>query len=85
MRRAEKECGIVIVECKEPNAVRLLEPPVDAEIDVQARAALSLARMLVHYDSAINTTFGKGDLIQFFTRALIVNQQPQTVTKVQRR
>ncbi len=84
IRRAEKECGIVIAECKDPTQVRCLEPPIDAEISVQARAALALARMLVNYEGHSAITFNKGELVQFFTRALINSDQPQHVTKVKK-
>ncbi len=84
LRRIENECGVVIAECKAPESVRLVEPPIDADMDAQARAALALARMLVFHDSSINTTFNRGDLIRFFTNALMAYPQPKVIQKAKR-
>ncbi len=71
IRRAERETGICICECESPEAVRLLEPPIDADMDTQARAALSLARMIVNHDGGISTYWTKGALQEYFVRCLM--------------
>lgn len=59
IRRAEKLAGVCIVECADPEGSRYSDPPIDAEIDVQARAALSLLRVILRQESP---TFHRGDL-----------------------
>lgn len=82
IRRIERLANIVVVECKDPNAVRLLEPPVDYDMPAQARAALSLARMIIDSSEALHATWSKGALIQFFTRALMYQPPPTQVKKI---
>lgn len=84
IERAERECGICIIECETPDAVRLLEPPIDAGIDAQASAALSLTRMVLNHEGNSYTTFTKAGLIEWFTRALMYGSQPKAVAKVKR-
>lgn len=84
LRRVEKHCGVIIAECSEPDSVRLVEPPLDADMDAQARAALTLTRLLINDDGPIHKSFSKGDLIRFFTKVLMEAPQPKTVTKVKR-
>lgn len=83
IERAQQECGICIVECTEPESVRLLEPPIDSGMDVQAKAALSLARMVVYDQLATTAGWSRGAMIEFFVRHLMEPMIP-TVTKVKR-
>lgn len=84
IRRAEKMCGIVIAECEDPGSVRLLEPPIDADMDAQARAALSLFRYVSASTTNATTTFYGANLIKFFVDALLTSSQPSRVEKVKR-
>lgn len=79
IRRAEKFCGIVIVECSDPESTRFCEPPLGADLDEQARAALSLMRMIIDVD---NPNFTRGDLTKWFTKQLLSCKTPATVGKV---
>ncbi len=82
IRRAEKLCGICIAECKDPSAVRLLEPPIDAGMDAQTQAALALARMLVYHEGNNATSFTKASLVEWFTQSLMsFSKSPETVKK----
>lgn len=82
IRRAEKEAGIVIVECEEPQTTRLLEPPIDQEIEVQARAALQLMRYVLNNTAGPTTTFYGSNLVKFFVDAMIYQPPPSRVEKV---
>jgi hypothetical protein len=84
LKRIEKECGIVIAECKEPDAVRLLEPPIGADIDEQSRAALTLFRYIAEGTVGYSTTFYGATLIRFFVNALLEGAQPKRVEKVKK-
>jgi hypothetical protein len=77
--RAERFCGICIVECADPEASRFCEPPLGANLDEQARAALSLMRIVLNHSS---TTFTRGDLTKWFTEQLLSWNAPATVKKV---
>lgn len=82
IRRAEQECGICIVECSDPETARFLEPPIDAEMDVQARAALSLMRYITANTSGTSTTFYASTLTKFFVDALLQAPKPASVPRV---
>ena len=81
IRRAERLCGICIVECKTPDEARFLDPPLDAQIDVQARAALALTRIVVQHQE---TTFTRSTLLKWFVSHL-TDQAPGAVTPVKRK
>lgn len=68
INRAEKMSGICIVECAEPDTARYSEPPLDAQIDLQARAALSLMRIIMRSN---NTTFYRQDITKWFIDAIL--------------
>ena len=68
IRRAEKLTGACIVECKNPTEARFLEPPLDAQLDVQARAALSLMRTVIAHN---DQNFSRGTLTKWFVDQLI--------------
>lgn len=83
MRRAEKQTGLCIVQCTDPDAVRMLEPPIDAEIPAQARAALSLFRYIKDTGTSnTSSTFYKGDLLRWFVDALCKEPTPPPVASV---
>lgn len=71
IRRAEKLTGICVVECDDPASVRLLEPPIDAEIGLQARAALKIFRMMVNGGQHNTVTYNKSDVMRWFLDMLI--------------
>lgn len=58
IRRAEKQGFILIVECSEPESVRFVQPPMDADIPAQSAAALELLRVVMEKDSSTNVTVG---------------------------
>ncbi len=84
IRRAEKMAGICIIECQEPEAARFLEPPIDAEIDVQARAALSLMRYIMRNTTSATQTYYASTLIQTFVDALMYAPTPAKVPSVKK-
>lgn len=65
--RAERQAGICVVECAEPDAVRFLDSPPDAGMDLQARAALSLTRMITNSPGP----FQRGELLKWFVDQLL--------------
>lgn len=79
IRRAEKLAGVCIVECADPEGSRYSDPPIDAEIDVQARAALSLLRVILRQESP---TFHRGDLTKWFVNALLESRPPAPIAPV---
>ncbi len=84
IRRAEKLAGICIAECEAPEQARFLEPPLDATIDAQARAALALMRYVIDNTTNPSTIFYGANLVKWFVEKLIaaptVNRVPP-VTK----
>lgn len=83
VQRAEDLGMVVIVPCKDPAAVRVLEPGLTADVSAQARAALQLSRWVLH--TGQNTsTFVKGDLVKTFVDLLIAGERAQPVERVKR-
>jgi hypothetical protein len=79
IRRAERFCGICIVECAEPESARYSEPPLGADLDEQARAALSLMRMII---SSPSPDFKRGDLTKWFVNEILTHKRPENVPPV---
>jgi hypothetical protein len=79
IRRVERLCGICMVECAEPEMARYSEPPLGANLDEQARAALSLLRMVLRSESA---NFTRGELTRWFVDKLINGGKVQNVPPV---
>lgn len=79
IHRAEKQCGICIVECADPEASRYSEPPLTANLDEQSRAALSLMRMVLR---SPNTDFKRAELVKWFVDILIGERPPLEVPTV---
>jgi len=84
IKRVEKLTGLCIIECAEPESCRLLEPPVDAGIDVQAKAALSLMRYIINDVTVSNTngSYYKATLIMRFVDAIVNASRPAPVAGV---
>ncbi len=82
IRRAEKACGIVIAECSDPDATRHLDKPIDADIDLQAWAALSLVRSIVNSDAGYTTSYSKGTLLDWFVQRLMSGKPIESVKRV---
>jgi hypothetical protein len=82
INRAERLSGICIVECKDPDSARYSEPPLTANLDDQARAALSLMRTVVNHP---NSNFTRGELTKWFIDSLLSWNAPKTVTPVARK
>lgn len=68
INRAERLCGVCIVECNNPDEARYSEAPINAGLDVQAVAALSLMRMVLRSQSY---NFTRGDLTKWFVDMLM--------------
>lgn len=81
INRAETEAHIVIVECAEPEHVRLMDPPIDAQIDMQARAALDLMRVVATSASA---QYSRDWLVTWFVNALMRERRPEPVKRVEK-
>lgn len=79
--RAEKECGIVIVECAEPDRIRLVDPPIDAGIDVQAKAAIELMRVIA---TGTTTNYSRDWLMTWLVNAIIRERRPDPVPRVEK-
>lgn len=74
--RAERHSGICIVECAEPEAARYQELPIMHNLDDQARAALSLLRMVIHSQSV---DFKRAELTKWFVQQLLEGHSPAQV------
>lgn len=78
--RAERQSGICIIECAEPESARYQELPMTYNLNDQARAALSLMRMVV---SSQVVDFKRGDLTKWFVEALLAwDKKPTQVQPV---
>lgn len=84
IRRVERLCGIVVVECAKAEDVRLMEPPVDAGVPAQAQAALNLFRRVRATEGNHQTYFYKGTLIEWFVAEIFAQTQPPVVAPVAR-
>jgi hypothetical protein len=83
IRRIERLSLVCVVESTEPEAVRLLEPPVDADIPAQARAALHLFRWMKDTGDN-NGSFAKRDIVKYFVDILMRSDEVQRVDKTKR-
>lgn len=79
--RMEKAGFILVVECKEPEACRFLEPPSSTDIEPQARAALSLIRQVVNHSND-NPMWDKNTIGNWWAQILMAETKPKTVEKV---
>ncbi len=79
IRRVEKLTGICMVECKNPEAARFLDAPPDAGLDVQARAALSLFRIILRHPEQ---NFTRASLTKWFVEQLLEAPKPVPVKQV---
>lgn len=73
IRRVEKHCGITVVECSEPDAVRYLEAPPTSSQDEVSAAALSLLRFMMNSG---HVEFKRGDITKFIVDMLLKGKQP---------
>jgi hypothetical protein len=80
IRRMERLAHICVVESTDVHAVRLLEPPEDADVPAQARAALQLFRIVKDHG---NTTFYRSDLTKWFLNFLM-DAPPDRVERVKK-
>lgn len=85
IKRAERLAGICIIECVDPEAARLLEPPLDADMDRQARAALALMRYVASYKAENNNHFTVGTLQKFILDVLVKESQPSKVPVIKKK
>lgn len=74
IRRAERLAGVCIIECTEPDSTRYSEPPLGANLDDQARAALSLMRIVINSNSA---SFQRSELTKWFVAELLSWNRPR--------
>lgn len=81
IKRAEEAGFILILECTEPEAARFLELPASADIDAQARAALSLMRTVM---ATAPASYGRSDLARLWAHILLNEQAPASVPAVKR-
>lgn len=77
--RAETLGFICIIECTEPEVSRFVEPPIMANIDEQARAAMRLMRYIVYETNA--PTLDRDGLVRLLVKALLDGHQPAPVTR----
>lgn len=83
IKRAERFAGLVIVECADPSAVRLLEPPLDKDVPAQAQAALQLMRKVTKWTTSGDCNFSRHWLMQGFLDTLIMDEPPPPPLPVQ--
>lgn len=76
--RAEALADVCIVECSEPEAARYCDPPITADIDVQARAALSIMRTVL---ASPNNTVYRSDITKWFVE-MVLNPEPKKTPRV---
>ena len=81
IERAEKEASIVIIECADPESVRFLDAPFDAQIDLQARAALQLMRVVA---TSASTNYNRDWLVTWFVNALMRESHPEAIKRVEK-
>lgn len=79
IERALRHSGVCIVECAETEAARYSEPPLGTDLNEQARAALSLMRMVIASPSA---EFKRGELTKWFVDAILNGRVPEKVPPV---
>jgi hypothetical protein len=80
INRAEKHSGILIIECADPDAARYQELPLQYDLDDQARAALSLMRVVI---SSPSPNFTRGELTKWFVEQLMNwDKKPENVPAV---
>lgn len=79
INRAEKHCGICIIECADPDSARYSEAPLGADLDEQARAALSLMRKVL---SVTDQNFTRGQLTKWFVEEILHSPTIETVKRV---
>jgi len=77
INRAEQHGGICIIECMEPGEARFMEPPLQANMDSQSRAAMQLLRVVLN--GRPDHVLGRGDLIKVFVDALMNEHPPKAV------
>jgi hypothetical protein len=78
INRAEKQCGVCIIECSDPESSRYSEAPMGADLDAQAQAALSLMRTIV---SANQTDFKKSELTKWFVDQILTWNRPAHIQR----
>lgn len=80
IKRAERRCGIIIVECEDADAARFLEQPISAPLDEQARASLELMRVVMSHPE--NQQYGKSWLVNWFCKTLMNNKPAAPILPV---
>lgn len=78
IKRAEEQGFLCIIECKEPESARFLEPPVHADIGPMAEAAVRLMRIVL----SSSATWTRGDLAKQWAHILLNEQMPKPVPPV---
>jgi hypothetical protein len=86
IERIQTECGIVVAECEEPDAVRALEPSLSANADAVLQASWRTLRWILYYEGAAGTQFAKHTVTETFVKLLLNSyvEQPTPVQKVQK-
>jgi hypothetical protein len=79
IERALRHSGVCIVECSETESARYSEPPMGTDLNEQARAALSLMRMVI---ASPNAEFKRGELTKWFVDAILNGRIPEKVPHV---
>jgi hypothetical protein len=69
---------ICIIECKEPESARFVEPPMPSSMDDQTRACVDLFRHIIENGSR-DTTYYRSSLVDRWVRALTLGKRPASV------
>lgn len=80
IKRAERLCGICIVECSEPEAARYSEPPIGADIEHQAKTALDLLNWIIAQPN--DTAMYRNGLSRIFVDLLLNGKNPVSIPVV---
>lgn len=66
IKRAERMCGVCIVECEDPNDARFLIPPPPADMEAQARVALKVINWIASERGVVD----RGETARYFLKLL---------------
>ena len=76
IQRVEDQCGICIIECREPEAARFLDRPPDSTMSDQAVAALEMMRIIVDGSGNYAQNISRGDIGKEFVKILLKEKHP---------
>ncbi len=79
-KRAERFCGIIIIECSASDRARYLDLPIGWDVDVNARASLEVMRKVMAAPSA---ELNRGTITRWFADLLLSGTMVSKVPSVE--